>query len=60
MYIEAVADILRRLAAPRIKSSVKTDLTSQLQQIDPMGEIKKYVLEGGPRPNMDHIRQFAK
>ena len=47
MYFEAVEDILRKLADPKLKGSAKANLTKQLKDIDPDGKIQKFVTEGG-------------
>ena len=52
MYFEAVQDILKKLADPKLKGSAKANLTRQLKDIDPDGKIQKFVAEGGERPDL--------
>ena len=52
MYFEAVQDILKKLADPKLKGSAKANLTRQLKDIDPDGVIQKFVTEGGERPDL--------
>ena len=52
MYFEAVETILKKLADPKLKGSAKANLTKQLQDLDPDGKIKKYIEEGGDRPDI--------
>lgn len=46
MVIDAVKEIMRKLSDPKIKSSVKSDLTKQLKELDPNGKIRTYLEEG--------------
>ena len=52
MYFEAVQDILKKLADPKLKGSAKANLSRQLKDIDPDGRIQKFVTEGGERPDL--------
>ena len=55
MYFEAVEKILTKLADPKLKGSVKANLTKQLKELDPDGVIKKYIEEGGDRPDISDM-----
>eukprot|EP01039_Chlorochromonas_danica_P008249 gene8249-9097_t len=46
MVIDAVKEIMRKLSDPKIKSSVKSDLTKQLKELDPNGKIRTFLEEG--------------
>eukprot|EP01038_Epipyxis_sp_PR26KG_P005017 gene5017-7004_t len=52
MYFEAVETILKKLADPKLKGSAKANLTKQLQELDPDEKIRKYLEEGGDRPDI--------
>jgi hypothetical protein len=51
MYFEAVENILKKMAEPKLKGSVKANLAKQLQELDPDNRIRKF-LEGGERPDL--------
>ena len=55
MYFEAVQDIMKKLADPKLKGSAKANLTKQLKDIDPDGKIQQFVNDGGERPDLTGI-----
>lgn len=55
MYFDAVEDILKKLADPKLKGSARANLSRQLKDIDPDGVIQKFVNEGGERPDLSGI-----
>jgi len=57
MYFDAVEQILSKLADPKIKGSLKADLSRQLRDLDPDGAIRRFLEEGGERPNLSSAIQ---
>jgi hypothetical protein len=55
MYFDAVQEILTKLADTNLKSTVKARLERELKELDPTGVIKKFVEEGGERPDISSI-----
>lgn len=53
MYFEAVEKILSKLEDPKLKGSVKATLTRNLKELDPTGDIQKFLSGDGPRPDLD-------
>jgi len=52
MYFEAAETILKKLAEPKLKGSVKASLTKQLQEIDPDGRIRAFLEGKADRPDL--------
>jgi len=57
MYFEAVEQILSKLADPKIKGSLKADLSRQLRDLDPDGSIRRFLEGNGERPNLSSAIQ---
>lgn len=55
MYFDAVEDILKKLADPKLKSANKTSLQAQLKDLDPDGVIARFVRDGGERPDISYL-----
>lgn len=55
MYFDAVDDILKKLADPKLKSASKTSLQAQLKDLDPDGTIARFVRDGGDRPDISNV-----
>eukprot|EP00607_Mallomonas_marina_P008762 CAMPEP_0182419036 /NCGR_PEP_ID=MMETSP1167-20130531/3426_1 /TAXON_ID=2988 /ORGANISM="Mallomonas Sp, Strain CCMP3275" /LENGTH=365 /DNA_ID=CAMNT_0024593611 /DNA_START=43 /DNA_END=1140 /DNA_ORIENTATION=+ len=55
MYFEAVQDILKKLNEPKLRGSTRSNLQKQLKDLDPDGDIQKYLSEGGERPDLSHL-----
>lgn len=55
MYFDAVQEILKKLADTNLKTSVKARLERDLKELDPNGIIRKFVEEGGERPDISDL-----
>ena len=52
MYIEAVQEILDKLADPKLKGSAKANYQRQLKDLDPEGKIVKYLNGEADKPDL--------
>lgn len=57
MYFEAVEKIMKRLEDPKLKGSMKATLIRQMKELDPKGEIRKFLDGKGPRPDLSEFIQ---
>ncbi len=53
MYFEAVQEIQKRLADPKLKSGTKASLQRQLRELDPEGRVRAFLAgSSSERPDM--------
>lgn len=52
MFFDAVADIVKKLEDPKVKSSMKEDLRKELRDLDPKSEIQAYLKGKGSKPDL--------
>lgn len=56
MYFEAVEQILSKLADPKLKGSVRADLSKQLKDLDPDGRIRDFLEGKTTRPSLSDLQ----
>ena len=55
MYFEAVEQIMAKLTDPKLKGSVRADLSKQLKDLDPDGRIRDFLEGKTTRPNLSDL-----
>eukprot|EP01035_Chromulina_nebulosa_P034317 gene34317-46034_t len=55
MYFEAVEQIIAKLTDPKLKGSVRADLSKQLKDLDPDGRIRDFLDGKSTRPNLSDL-----
>lgn len=55
MVYDAIKLIRQKLAEPKLKASVRDDLSKQLRELDPKGEIVAHLDGKGPKPNLSEF-----